>query len=478
MHSSAADTQFRKAVRILSQETRVSNVEDTTRMADLLPDPLLAIAVSARFRNELDLDMTAERRDELVNVATVGDLRTALDGPLPPISVSDEQHTVEKPTGNITHGKRAHAVMNDERPTSGRAGARVRAPRLVIEDGSKPPTNGIEDSEISDDDTPTPLDFALSPSDHLWEGMAHVKGIDTVGQQQHCAVDSRAVTDADLATHSPAAPHAEGVTGFWPTLDRRARSIILQGRPDAASRSVFLFPDGSGSATVYAGLPRIADRVVVYGLNSPYLKDAHRMDCTFDELAEAHASEIRRRQPKGPYDFVGYSGGGALAFRTAQMLLRKGERLGSLILIDAPVPNGRPEIPDELHDYLDSIGVWEGCGRTPRWLIPHSRAFSKVLSSYYPEPIMRGQIPHVRLLWASRSVAAGRGAACPVSLQSHGADAVQFLETKNVDTGRSGWEQLLPGSSIRCTQLEDDHFGVLKSHCAVQVAWCIAGILH
>jgi naphtho-gamma-pyrone polyketide synthase len=47
-----------------------------------------------------------------------------------------------------------------------------------------------------------------------------------------------------------------------------ATSVLLQGNPRTATRKLFLFPDGSGSATSYVSIPPIAaDKLCVYGLN-------------------------------------------------------------------------------------------------------------------------------------------------------------------------------------------------------------------
>ena len=66
----------------------------------------------------------------------------------------------------------------------------------------------------------------------------------------------KAATQID---HKPAAQIA------GPTSDgtSQASSVLLQGNPRSASKILFLFPDGSGSATSYAPLPRISPDIAV-----------------------------------------------------------------------------------------------------------------------------------------------------------------------------------------------------------------------
>ncbi|KAF1345657.1 hypothetical protein BDV97DRAFT_358770 [Delphinella strobiligena] len=49
-------------------------------------------------------------------------------------------------------------------------------------------------------------------------------------------------------------------------------SVILQGSPRSATSSLWFLPDGSGLVSSYLSVPRIRSDLVVYGINSPYLK--------------------------------------------------------------------------------------------------------------------------------------------------------------------------------------------------------------
>jgi amino acid adenylation domain-containing protein len=72
----------------------------------------------------------------------------------------------------------------------------------------------------------------------------------------------------------------------------------------------------------------------IYGVQPPPLDGAHRILGTVEATATSCLAEIRRLQPRGPYFLIGYSFGGWVVFEMAQQLVREGERVGFLGLID------------------------------------------------------------------------------------------------------------------------------------------------
>ena len=72
----------------------------------------------------------------------------------------------------------------------------------------------------------------------------------------------------------------------------------------------------------------------VYGLQPPPLDGAHRVPHRMEEIAADYLAEIRKVQPVGPYLLAGYSFGGWAALEMAQQLMRTGERVAFLGMID------------------------------------------------------------------------------------------------------------------------------------------------
>ncbi len=56
------------------------------------------------------------------------------------------------------------------------------------------------------------------------------------------------------------------------------------------------------------------------------------------EVARRYVAVMRDVQPTGPYDLVGYSFGGVVAFEMAQQLAASGEEVGLLALVDSRHP--------------------------------------------------------------------------------------------------------------------------------------------
>src|SRR5262249_15043429 len=82
-------------------------------------------------------------------------------------------------------------------------------------------------------------------------------------------------------------------------------------------RLLFAFPPGTGDALSYAQLAEVLDSFDLYGFN--FLDAESRI--------EDYADLILRVQPDGPYQLVGYSGGGNLAYHVARALERRRRRV-------------------------------------------------------------------------------------------------------------------------------------------------------
>jgi amino acid adenylation domain-containing protein len=77
----------------------------------------------------------------------------------------------------------------------------------------------------------------------------------------------------------------------------------------------------------------------VFGLQPLPLNGKHRIPRTVESMAADYVSEIRRMQPHGPYFIAGHSFGGLVSFEIARQLVRAGERVSFLGLIDTGLLN-------------------------------------------------------------------------------------------------------------------------------------------
>ena len=76
----------------------------------------------------------------------------------------------------------------------------------------------------------------------------------------------------------------------------------------------------------------------VYGFQSLGLYDPKQAHRTMEEMAACYVEVMRSLQPEGPYQLVGWCYGGVVVFEMAQQLLRAGQTVGFVGLIDAHAP--------------------------------------------------------------------------------------------------------------------------------------------
>jgi acyl carrier protein len=73
----------------------------------------------------------------------------------------------------------------------------------------------------------------------------------------------------------------------------------------AGKHPIFLFPDGSGNAAVYAAMTDVGRPV--YGVSSPFVRDATHWTGGMEQLAELYIQSMKMQQPRGPYIIGGQS---------------------------------------------------------------------------------------------------------------------------------------------------------------------------
>ena len=244
----------------------------------------------------------------------------------------------------------------------------------------------------------------------------------------------------------------------------RCTSLLLQGNPRTAKKSLFLFPDGSGSATSYAPLTTVSPDVVVYGLNCPYMMRPQDMKCSIEDITPSYLAEIRRRQPKGPYYFGGWSAGGISAFDAAQTLQREGrDEVARLILIDSPHPIGLEKLPPRLYDFFTSVGLFGSADKQPpRWLIPHFLSFVDSLDRYRARAFAPGTGPKTHIIWAKDGVCKFPDSPRP-EMRADDPREMKWLLNNRTDLSSNGWDKLVGGAECVIETLENaNHFSLMQ----------------
>lgn len=120
-------------------------------------------------------------------------------------------------------------------------------------------------------------------------------------------------------------------------------------------RPLFIMP-GVIAAPYYLNdlAERLGDGPGLYSFHAPGLDSGLPLERIEDQAAY-YLRSVRRTQPQGPYQIVGHSYGGYVAFEMAQQLLQAGEDVSLLVLLDTVVVHSRLEAFQIDDVALDSI---------------------------------------------------------------------------------------------------------------------------
>lgn len=508
---SAATALINKVMAIVAEESGIASSEltDDSNFADIGVDSLCSMVIGSRMREDLGLDLDAEF-SIFVNCPTVKDLKAFLtdltggkpgvedetteataslllpepvpmpspirsevapprsfqtDSPIlgPGTPNSDDYVKIEKPSA-ATH-------IKQEKPT--------RSSPLVVEGlNIVAQESGIAIEDLTDDSNfadigvdslcsmviqsrlREELDLDLDADFSIFIDCPTVQDLKVFLASRSEAIcgssgdnsdepsdASTVITSPDYIDHTK----ADNASNYC----RPATSVILQGVPKIASRTLFLLPDGSGLATSYVQIPRLESDIAVVGLNCPYIRDPEEMKCTPAAMVNSFCNEIRRRQSHGPYHLGGWSAGGPFAFACAKVLVDEGELVESLIIIDAPVPQDLGELPAEFYEYCGRLGLF-GSELPPDYLIPHFLQTMKAMLPYKALPLKASRMPRVGLIWAGETVMNNPRA--PKFNKKH------FLLQQRTNFGPDGWDKLLPGAQFTIIAVHDaNHFSMMVS---------------
>jgi aspartate racemase len=117
-----------------------------------------------------------------------------------------------------------------------------------------------------------------------------------------------------------------------------ARSAVIALQP-LGSKPPFFFVHGLGGTVMrFRDLARrMAPDQPFYGIQAKGLDGAETCLHRVEDMAEVYLRDLRSAQPEGPYYLGGYSFGGYVALEMARRLLRQGEEVRSLVLLDTYV---------------------------------------------------------------------------------------------------------------------------------------------
>ncbi|KAL9618840.1 MAG: hypothetical protein Q9160_006499 [Pyrenula sp. 1 TL-2023] len=474
--SSPSNNNSSRLIAIISEETGLESDELTpgTQFADLGIDSLLSLTIINKLQDELGLDVPSTL---FIDYPTVKDLveRTTGSGAMSPVSTafstsrtyrtSDDEMaeataedtdatSIDESEGfmelvRTTIAQETGTELSDLTPSANfmELGVDSLLALNIISILSEKLGEDLSPSLFTDNETLSEVEKSLSASGCLPPRLSP-----PVESNKPTTITPSSKQSLPTQPEPQAPPHAT--------------SIRLQGSPSTAQKTLFLFPDGSGSAASYANIPRISATTLVYALNCPWLKTPQDLTCALPHYVAKFLIEVRRRQPHGPYYLGGWSAGGIFAYEAAQQLATAGERTEKLVLIDTPNPIGLQNPPQRMYDFLEQCDFFDMAGgnkKPPEWLRPHFDACLRVLDSYDIVPFQRGKakapVPELRILYAKDGICKTPQDPRPEIRGDEPREMMWLIENRTDFSGKGGWRDLVGEERFESTVVEGvNHF--------------------
>lgn len=452
-----ANSTVIRVMAIIAEESGVDMTEfkPETEFAELGIDSLLSLTISGRIREEVGIDLQSTLFAEY---PTVKELTTFLDDgndqppPSPPSSDEDD----------ISASPNAVFTPNSEDDTDSTSVAETNNVVEIIRQTIAEET-GVDVVEIT---MTTVLTEIGMDSLLTLTIMGKLSEMSDMEFPQTLFADCETLHEVEeaLGLNSKKQSSSPPATAFRHDDPAHATSILLQGSSKMATKTLWLFPDGSGSATSYSSLAKISPDVVVYGLNCPWVRAPENLrGRTLEQLSTKYLTEIRRRQPTGPYYFGGWSAGGICAYEASQQLLGSGEATARLILIDSPNPIGLENPPQRMYDFFESLGIFGTDGKPPPpYLRPHFDAFIGTLDNYQVKPFS-GPSLQTHLVYARDGICKYPSDPRP-ELKDDDPREMLWLINNRTDFSGDGWAQLVGKQNLKIAVLDDvNHFSLVEN---------------
>jgi nonribosomal peptide synthetase DhbF len=143
---------------------------------------------------------------------------------------------------------------------------------------------------------------------------------------------------------------------------RPARSdfeVLLPIRPLGSKQPLFCIHDAGGFSWPYSKLIRhIPAEHPIYGLQARNLAQREMRPHSIDEMAADYLNLIRKIQPVGPYNLLGWSFGGLVAHAIATRLQTIGEEVSLLALLDSyPLQSESSQLNEDSEIFAHQVAI-------------------------------------------------------------------------------------------------------------------------
>ncbi|KAI0458863.1 hypothetical protein F5B21DRAFT_499931 [Xylaria acuta] len=268
----------------------------------------------------------------------------------------------------------------------------------------------------------------------------------------------------------------------------RSNAVLLHGDANSPNSPLFFIAGSSGSASIYAQLPKLASSTPIWVLESPFLDFPSEMNRMPHEIAPIYVAAVKAIRPTGPYLLGGYSAGAVHAYEIARLLLDNKEDVDKLVLVDmkAHCPgetwDEAPRMEDVglLRDILQAEGsAHENASpEMPTGQLESERLLGSLQCMYNWKPIPMEPSARPKngtvMIWARWGMGQ-RSSRQDVEYGSHinpmaagnGNYKAWFFAARDTYDA-NGWDTLV--GDVQTHVVDGDHWSMLQMPCAIELS--------
>lgn len=156
-----------------------------------------------------------------------------------------------------------------------------------------------------------------------------------------------------------------------PTIAQMASSLmspagesdgLIRLQPNGDLPPLYCIHPAGGYVFCYLPLARaLGLNQPVFGLQAAGLEDDQPLPASIEEAAASHIRALQQHQPEGPYQLLGLSSGGLIAFEMARQLRASGATVSLLAMLDTAVPQPSVQQAIAPETLLRAMAVELGC---------------------------------------------------------------------------------------------------------------------
>ena len=132
---------------------------------------------------------------------------------------------------------------------------------------------------------------------------------------------------------------SEYISGLVKTKAQIKEESIVLIKNSGVTDNLFMIHDVSGDINGYIRLSESLEAYNCWGIQSALLQGFCPKKLTIKELAFKYIKKIKQIQKEGPYNLLGWSLGGIVAYEIARQMEHYGDRVSQLFMIDSKIPS-------------------------------------------------------------------------------------------------------------------------------------------